>query len=75
MAKDGAAVGMNLDIEPRHWTSGAKATQQQRAAAWQAAVDANGGMHPNAVAIEGRLLRRMRSTARSALEGAGMQED
>ena len=51
------------------------ATQQQRAAAWQAAVDANGGMHPHAVAIEGRLLRRMRSTARSALEGAGMQED
>jgi hypothetical protein len=31
MAKDGAAVGLNLDIEPRHWTSGAKATQQQRA--------------------------------------------
>jgi hypothetical protein len=31
MAKDGSAVGLNLDIEPRHWTAGAKATQQQRA--------------------------------------------
>jgi hypothetical protein len=32
MAKDGAAVGLNLDIEPRHWTSGAKASAQQRQA-------------------------------------------
>jgi dihydroxy-acid dehydratase len=47
-------------------------TQQQRVSAWQAAADANGGVHPHTVAIEGRLLRRMRATARSALEGAGM---
>jgi hypothetical protein len=32
MAKDGAAVGLNLDIEPRHWQSGAKASAKQRAA-------------------------------------------
>ncbi|MEZ5264319.1 MAG: dihydroxy-acid dehydratase [Acidimicrobiales bacterium] len=50
------------------------ATEQQRAAAWRSAVDANGGLHPNAVPVEGRLLRRMRSTARSALDGAGMHD-
>jgi hypothetical protein len=32
MAKDGAAVGLNLDIEPRHWTAGAKASAKQRQA-------------------------------------------
>jgi hypothetical protein len=29
---DGAAVGLNLDIEPRHWTAGAKASAKQRQA-------------------------------------------
>ncbi|MDH4148355.1 MAG: dihydroxy-acid dehydratase, partial [Acidimicrobiia bacterium] len=50
------------------------ATHQQRASAWQAAADANGGIHPNVVAIDGRLLRRMRATARSPLAGAGMED-
>ncbi len=50
------------------------ATAAARAAAWRAAVDANGGQHPNVVPVEGRLLRRMRATARSPLDGAGMAD-
>jgi dihydroxy-acid dehydratase len=43
-----------------------------RAAAWQAAVDGNGGVHPSAGEVEGRVLQRMRALACPALQGAGM---
>ncbi len=44
----------------------------RRFANWQAAVEANGGVHPDAVRVKNRLLRRMRATAATALQGAGM---
>ena len=44
----------------------------QRAAAWVAAADANGGVHPLAGQAPGRVLGRMRATARPALRGGGM---
>lgn len=47
-------------------------TREQRVEAWQRAVDANGGSHPNAVAVTSRVLSRMRATACPALQGAGM---
>jgi dihydroxy-acid dehydratase len=47
-------------------------TSARRQAAWQAATDANRGTHPAARRPEGRVLQRMRTTARPALEGGGM---
>ena len=43
-----------------------------RRAAWQAAVDANGGTHPSVGDASTRLLNRMRCSAVSAVQGAGM---
>ncbi len=47
-------------------------TLARRRAAWEAAVEANGGLHPDATAVTHRVLRRMRVTALPALQGAGM---
>jgi dihydroxy-acid dehydratase len=44
----------------------------RRAQAWREAADANGGVHPDAVPVQRRVLARMRATARPALWGAGM---
>jgi dihydroxy-acid dehydratase len=44
----------------------------RRSAAWRAAVDANGGIHPDATPVANRILMRMRATAQPALRGAGM---
>lgn len=44
----------------------------QRSAAWHAAADAHGGVHPSSPAVESRTLTRMRATAEPALRGAGM---
>jgi dihydroxy-acid dehydratase len=48
------------------------ATRRRRAEAWQAAAAANGGVHPDVHALDGRMLWRMRATARPALAGGGM---
>ncbi|HEX4161117.1 MAG TPA: dihydroxy-acid dehydratase [Acidimicrobiales bacterium] len=45
---------------------------EQRAAAWQAEVDRNGGVHPDALPVTDRVLSRMRATALPALLGGGM---
>ncbi len=44
----------------------------RRLEAWQAAADANGGIHPDVTPVSSRVLTRMRSSARPALRGAGM---
>lgn len=43
-----------------------------RLKAWQKAVEQNGGTHPLVKTINNRLLKRMRMTAKQAIEGAGM---
>jgi len=48
------------------------AEHARRADAWLAAANANGGVHPEVTSVESRVLKRMRTTARPALEGAGM---
>jgi dihydroxy-acid dehydratase len=48
------------------------ATLERRRAAWQAATDANGGVHPDVTPVDTRMLARMRATARPALFGGGM---
>lgn len=46
--------------------------REVREAEWKQAVAKNGGVHPAAKPVDNRLLRRMRDTATSALNGAGM---
>jgi dihydroxy-acid dehydratase len=46
--------------------------REARAASWQAAVDRNGGVHPDATPVGDRVLARMRATALPALLGGGM---
>ena len=48
------------------------AVAARRAKAWQDAAQKNGGVHPDVRPVASRLLRRMRSSARPALQGAGM---
>jgi dihydroxy-acid dehydratase len=47
-------------------------TFEQRSAAWRAAAESNAGVHPDAVPVTQRVLRRMRATALPALLGGGM---
>jgi dihydroxy-acid dehydratase len=47
----------------------------RRAAAWRTAAQQHGGVHPSVKPITNRLLKRMRSGARPALQGAGMATD
>ena len=47
-------------------------TFERRSAAWQAAVRSHDGVHPDAVPVTHRVLKRMRATALPALLGAGM---
>jgi dihydroxy-acid dehydratase len=44
----------------------------RRQRAWREAAEANGGRHPDSAPVSGRVLARMRATARPALDGAGM---
>jgi dihydroxy-acid dehydratase len=44
----------------------------RRLQTWQAAADANGGIHPDVTTVSSRVLTRMRASARPALHGAGM---
>lgn len=50
-------------------------TAERRRAAWQAAVDANGGLHPNCGDADTRLLNRMRRSGVAAIQGGGMHPD
>jgi len=45
---------------------------ERRSAAWQVAVEANGGIHPDVTPVTDRVLSRMRATALPALLGGGM---
>jgi dihydroxy-acid dehydratase len=45
---------------------------EQRAQAWRAAAEANGGLHPDVTPVTDRVLARMRALAVPALLGGGM---
>ena len=47
-------------------------TFEQRSAAWNAAVETHGGIHPDAAPVTHRVLKRMRASALPALLGGGM---
>jgi dihydroxy-acid dehydratase len=44
----------------------------QRTTEWKSRVNSNGGLHPDAVTVTHRVLRRMRATGLPALSGGGM---
>jgi dihydroxy-acid dehydratase len=44
----------------------------QRAALWESRVSSNAGLHPDAVTVTQRVLKRMRATGLPALSGGGM---
>jgi len=48
------------------------ATYVRRAESWESRVRANDGLHPDAVTVTHRVLKRMRNTALPALLGGGM---
>jgi dihydroxy-acid dehydratase len=48
------------------------AVHAKRSNAWKEAANRNGGVHPKAHPIANRLLKRMRASARPALQGGGM---
>jgi dihydroxy-acid dehydratase len=48
------------------------AVYTKRSKAWQEAATQNGGVHPKVNPITNRLLKRMRASARPALQGGGM---
>jgi dihydroxy-acid dehydratase len=47
-------------------------TFSRRVGAWESRVSANGGVHPDAVSVSHRVLKRMRNTGLPALLGGGM---
>jgi dihydroxy-acid dehydratase len=51
------------------------AIRDARQAAWQKVVDDNNGVHPLCGEVDTRLLNRMRRSAVSAVQGAGMHPD
>jgi dihydroxy-acid dehydratase len=68
---DTIVVDINVDrIDCPQLDDPDEATRRERA--WQAAANANGGIHPHVTPVSSRVLRRMRASARPALQGAGM---
>lgn len=49
-----------------------KTVLNNRLKAWQKAAEENGGVHPNVQPVTNRLLKRMRASAKPALQGGGM---
>jgi dihydroxy-acid dehydratase len=49
-----------------------KTVLNSRLKKWQKAVKENSGVHPDAGVVDNRLLKRMRATAKPALQGGGM---
>jgi len=73
LIEDGDTIVVDLNenrLDCRELADAAVAAR--RAKAWQDAAQQNGGVHPDVRPVASRLLRRMRFSARPALEGAGM---
>jgi dihydroxy-acid dehydratase len=73
LIEDGDTITINIATDRIDCLQlGDVATFEKRAAAWQAAAAANGGVHPDARPVSHRVLKRMRATALPALRGGGM---
>jgi dihydroxy-acid dehydratase len=74
LIEDGDTIVVDLNADRLECVELQDSTvRSERMAAWQAATDANGGVHPDVTPVNGRVLRRVRATAQPALRGGGMQ--
>jgi dihydroxy-acid dehydratase len=73
LIQDGDEIVVDLNTDRLDCTQlNDLAEYERRLEHWQAAVNANGGTHPNAIPVTTRVLTRMRETAQPALRGGGM---
>ena len=74
--EDGDEIVIDLDANRIDCTALADAdTLADRRSAWEKVVADNGGIHPSCGEVDTRLLNRMRLSAVSAVQGAGMHPD
>jgi dihydroxy-acid dehydratase len=73
LVEDGDTIVVDLNTDRLDCVElGEPRVLEERTAAWRAAADANGGLHPDVTPVTDRVLARMRATAVPALLGAGM---
>jgi dihydroxy-acid dehydratase len=73
LIEDGDTIVIDINADRMDCVELEDAAQAaRRAQAWQSAADANDGVHPDVTPVSSRVLRRMRTSARPALQGAGM---
>jgi dihydroxy-acid dehydratase len=73
LVEDGDTIVVDLNADGLDCTElGDAKVAERRAAAWRAAAEANGGLHPDVEPVTDRVLARMRTTALPALLGGGM---
>ena len=73
LIEDGDTIEVDLNADRLECRElGDAAVRKRRASAWEEAAKRNGGLHPDAKRVSNRLLNRMRDTARTAVQGAGM---
>jgi len=74
LIEDGDEIVVDINKDSLDCTELAdKTTFAKRQQAWKETVAKNGGVHPAVKPITNRLLKRMRASARPALDGAGME--
>jgi dihydroxy-acid dehydratase len=73
LVEDGDSIVVDLNTDRLDCVQLDDATEAaRRAAAWRAAAEGNGGVHPDVTPVTDRVLARMRATALPALLGGGM---
>jgi dihydroxy-acid dehydratase len=72
LVEDGDTIVVDLNADHLDCTQLDKAAYEERARAWRAAAEGNGGVHPDVTPVTDRVLMRMRATALPALLGGGM---
>jgi dihydroxy-acid dehydratase len=73
LVEDGDTIVVDLNADRFDCRELADADEhERRLTKWQDAAREHGGLHPDAKPVTNRLLARMRATARSGLQGAGM---
>ena len=73
LIEDGDTIVVDLDTDRLECVELQDSrVRSDRMAAWQAAADANRGVHPDVTPVTGRVLHRARATAQPALLGGGM---
>ena len=73
LVEEGDTIVVDLNADRLDCTElGDPARSEERALAWRADAEGNGGVHPAAAVVTDRVLARMRATALPALLGGGM---